>query len=151
MIYGALSVFLVKVDDGFRVGVRVEDVSAGLQIPAQFPKVVDLAVEYHPDRSVFVPDRLAAGSDVDNAQTPHAQTDPRAEVITFIVRTAVGDGHAHIPHFLFENRFAFQAHDAGDSTHSPCTLSLLVVQRQTCRNPRSSQPAGNRQPLALIQ
>ena len=125
VIHQPLSVLLIQVDDGLRIGVGIENVSAPYQVPSQFTKVVDLAVEHHPHSSVFIANRLSAGSNVDDAQAAHAQAYSRAEVVTLVVGTPVGDGHTHIPHFLLENRFAFQANDAGNSAHSPCTLYPL--------------------------
>src|ERR1019366_10136816 len=98
--------------------------------PAQFPEVVNFAVEHHPDGSVFIANRLAAGIEVDDAQAAHTQAHSFGEVETLVVGTAVGDGRTHIPHFPLENRSALQARNSRNSAHSLCTLSLLVTQRQ---------------------
>src|ERR1700689_4700825 len=117
MIHATFSVFLIQMDDRFRIGVRREDVSAPLQFPAQFAEVVDFAVEHNPDGSVFVSNRLAPGSQVDDAQAAHAQTPSRAEVVTFVVGTPVGDSGAHIAQLSLENGLTFQANDAGNPAH----------------------------------
>ncbi len=45
-------------NDGFRIGIRPEGVTARDQIVAQLFIVVDFAVENDPDRSVFIRDGL---------------------------------------------------------------------------------------------
>src|SRR2546423_2444721 len=53
--------------------------------------VVDLAVQHAPDRRIFVADRLMSAGDIDDAQPPHSQPNPREgiDIHAFIIRTAV--------------------------------------------------------------
>src|SRR5258708_38555407 len=54
-----------------------------------------LAVMDAVTRRVLVRDRLGPSRRVNNAQAPHAQRDACADVMAFLVGTAVADGAAH--------------------------------------------------------
>ena len=91
------TVLLVEVNDDFRVGVGGESVPAGLQIRAEIPIIVDLAVEHDPDRSVLVRERLMAPREVDDAEPPHPEAHRAVYIDAVIIRTPVGDRLAHRP------------------------------------------------------
>jgi len=65
---------LVGVDDRLGVGRGGEPVAVGLELLAQLPEVVDLAVEDDPDAPVLVGDRLIAAGEVDDGEPSHAET-----------------------------------------------------------------------------
>src|SRR5574339_28828 len=71
---------LVKVDDDFGVGTRVEAMPATFQLGAQLDVVEDFAVEDHPDGAVLVADRLVSAFDMDDAQARMRETDMRIVV-----------------------------------------------------------------------
>src|SRR5215813_12839022 len=74
---------------------RAELVAARKEPPAQFGKVVNLAVEDHPDRAVLVADRLTARGQVDDRKPPHPHRDVLFEIESFIVGPAMHDGRSH--------------------------------------------------------
>ena len=78
-------------DDNFRVALSLESVSLVLKLGAQFTKIVDLAVEDHDDRTVFVADRLPAAGDVDDGETRYGEPDTAFKVIAFTIRSAMSD------------------------------------------------------------
>src|SRR6185436_11995071 len=86
----------VRVHDDFGVGVRGKAVAGGFEIPAELLEVVDLAVEDDRDAAVLVVDRLMSGRDVDDAQPPHAEADPRLHERSLIVGPAVAYDLAHV-------------------------------------------------------
>jgi hypothetical protein len=54
-------------NDHLRIAVCIEEVATALEFAPQFRKVVDLAVEYNPDRLVFVVNRLTPTRQVNDA------------------------------------------------------------------------------------
>jgi hypothetical protein len=68
---------------------------AAKQRRAQLAIIVDLAVEDHPNGSVFVRDRLPAGGQIDDAEAPHAQAHAPFDPIALVIRAAVPDLVAH--------------------------------------------------------
>ena len=79
----------------FGVAVGLEAMAGANQIRAQFLEVVNLAVEDHPDGSVFVGNGLVAGAEIDDAEPPHADPAAAVDVIAFVVRSAMPDLIAH--------------------------------------------------------
>jgi hypothetical protein len=77
------------VHDALGVALGVEDVAQRLQFGDQFLVVVDLAVEDHDHRAVFVEQRLLAGGDVDDGQAPVAEAQAGLDVQAAFVRAAV--------------------------------------------------------------
>ena len=66
----------VSVKDDFGIGAGAEEVPAPLQVAAEIPEVVDLAVEHNPDSVILIGHRLMAGGrEVDYAQPRAAQDD----------------------------------------------------------------------------
>src|SRR3982751_1935727 len=83
---------LVRVHDRLGVGVRTEHVTALIELSPQLDVVENLAVEYRPDRAVFVGDRLVSRGQVDDGQArvrePHRAVFEEPESI----RAAMADG-----------------------------------------------------------
>ena len=69
----------------------------GDELRAQLPVVVDLAVEDHANRAVFVADRLVAAGKVDDAQPAHAERRAVADEHALVVWAAVTDDVTHPP------------------------------------------------------
>ncbi len=89
------SEILIEMHQHFRVAVRPEAVSGGLEFSAQGMVVVDLPVEDYGDRAVLVADGLLASADIDDAQSAHAKRHAVGHVIAVGVRAAMRDGIAH--------------------------------------------------------
>jgi hypothetical protein len=62
---------------------------------AQLSVVVELAVEDQHDRRRFVPHRLPASPNVDDAQPPHRQADMAGDERAGVVRASVNDRRRH--------------------------------------------------------
>ena len=93
---------------------------------AQFAKIVDFAVEDDSERSVFVPDRLAAAGQIDDAEAAHAEGDRRCEQNAFFVGAAMNDGGHHPAHDGFARFLRFDSDDAADSAHQrPASLKEM--------------------------
>src|SRR6266576_2679472 len=75
--------------DDFSVGLRPEDVSFLQELPTQFPKVVDFAVENNPDRFVLVRHRLTTGIEVNDRQAQMAQSNIPIKINALAVRPAM--------------------------------------------------------------
>ncbi len=90
-----LSPLLVAVDDDLGVRAGLEGVPGTLQLGANVLEVVDLPVEHHPDRSVFVRQRLVACLQVDDAETPVAEAQAAVHVKAVRVRPAMGQHVGH--------------------------------------------------------
>jgi hypothetical protein len=58
MLEQLIADFLVKMNDNLGVGLTSKLVAARFEILAQSPEIVYLTIEYNPDRTVFVADRL---------------------------------------------------------------------------------------------
>src|SRR5262249_27105292 len=100
--YAILAVLLIGMHDDFGIRVRRKPVAVPLQIGTKFVKIVDLAVQDHPNRVVLIADGLIPGSEVDDAEAPMAKTDSLigADVAARGVRAAMHQGVGHAP----ENR-----------------------------------------------
>ena len=87
--------FFVEVHQRFGVAVGFEAVAGAKQICAQFPEIVDLAVEDYPDGSVFIRHGLVAGREIDDAEPPHPEAAAAVDMIAFVIRAAIPDLIAH--------------------------------------------------------
>ena len=110
-------VLLVEVDDRLRVRRGVEGMPTRLELAAELPEVVDLAVEDDPHRAVLVPDGLAPGLEVDDPQAPHPQAHPRTQMKAVVVGAAMGDDPAHCAHLVQGDWAPVEAQRAGDAAH----------------------------------
>src|SRR5580700_2701843 len=89
------AVFLVEVDDSFRIAARAVSVSPGFQSSAQLGVVVDFAVVDDPNILALVGQRLMTCLDVNDAQPPHGQAHILLHEKTVIVGTTVRDALIH--------------------------------------------------------
>jgi hypothetical protein len=106
------------VHDDFGVTLGVELVAQGLQLGDQFLVVVDLAVEDHHHRAIFIEQRLLARGHVDDGQAPVAHAHAGLDVQAAFVGAAVGLRFVH----AVQDRMRHRARragvkDAGDATH----------------------------------
>ena len=90
--------FLVTVHDDFGVTVRRELVARRAQLVAQFPEVVDLAVERDGHVSLGVAHGLFAALEVDDRQAAETHRDAVVDVVAVVVGAAVLDAVGHVAH-----------------------------------------------------
>ena len=90
-----LAVLLVEMHQHLGVRVGAENVAGGGELRGEFDVVVDLAVEDDADGPVFVPDRLPAALEVDDAQPPHAERQARCDMRARAVGAAMHDAREH--------------------------------------------------------
>src|SRR5260221_6870381 len=114
MLYEIEAKFLVEMNDHLGVGVIVaESMPGSQQWRAQFHMIVNLSVENNGDRFVFVENRLLAGFDVDDRQSPHPKRNPLSLPVAGGVRAAVMKALGH----TFEQSSAGRTCKAGDTAH----------------------------------
>jgi hypothetical protein len=89
--------------DGFGVGMGRETMAALYQVVVQFDVVVNLAIQHHPDATVFVRKGLVTACYVNDAETPESQADARTDEDTFIVWAAMHDSLGHAVYELAGN------------------------------------------------
>jgi hypothetical protein len=70
-------------------------VSEFLEFLAEFPVVVDLAIENDPGSAILIVNRLLSALQIDDRQTAHSQSNCLIEVETVVVRSTVTDSRAH--------------------------------------------------------
>ena len=90
-----LAPLLEPVEHHFRIALGREGVACGDQLPAQFPVVVDLAVEDEHERAILVVEGLVRPGEIDDGQTPETQGGPAVFEIPFRIGPAMGDGIGH--------------------------------------------------------
>ena len=91
--------------------------TATLEVVAEFPVVVYLAVEDDPRGPVFVGDRLITRPEVDDAQPSHPQGHARSDVHALAVRAAVPECRTHGADATLLDGRAVEIDDAGDAAH----------------------------------
>src|SRR5262249_8704977 len=144
------SVLFVEVHEHLRVGAGAEHVTAPLEIGPELLEVVDLAIAHDPEVLVLVRDRLMSAADVDDAEPPHAERDPRRDVATLVVRTAVLDDPADPGQDLARGlMLPAEADDAVDAAHGSAHRPGFgaALRRTTNREDvRRGSPARARRP-----
>jgi len=92
--------------------------SARDQFLAQLRVIVDLAIEDNPDCPVFIADGLIPGGEVDDAQPPHANANWTFDVYSFVVRSAMKHGLAHVAEDRsIHLRIPIEFHNPSDPAH----------------------------------
>ena len=86
---------LEPVEHHFRIALGREGVARSDQLPAQFPVVVDLAVEDEHERTILVVEGLVRPGEIDDGQAPEAQGGSAVVEIPFGIGAAMGDGIGH--------------------------------------------------------
>src|SRR5687767_12953881 len=95
MTHTIIAVFLIEMEDAFRIGTRPELVSTLEQVRIQVGEIMRFAIEDDPERLVFVGNGLVAAFDVDNGEPPHTQSHARFQMEAITIRSAVDDGLGH--------------------------------------------------------
>src|SRR5712691_7689542 len=115
---------LVQVNDHLSVSAGVEAVATSFQRRAQLWEVVDLPIEDDPNSSVLVVDGLMPRRQIDDTQPAHAQRGTPLSVDSFVVRSAVHDGLAHLMDVCTAGQIVMLGtDDACYSTHGFLCLS----------------------------
>ena len=109
---------LVEVDEHFRVAVCAEAMSLPLQLGAELPVVVDLAVLDDVDRPVLVGDRLVARLEVDDRQPAGGEGGGAVDEETVAVGPAVDERRTHAGEPLGVGG-PVCADDPADPAHAP--------------------------------
>src|SRR5712671_353987 len=118
VLHAIAAIFLIEVNNCFRVAASAVAVAFGLETGAQLSVVVDFAVVDNPDVLVFIGKRLVAGLHVNNAQPPHRQTDILLDKKTFIVGAPVHDALVHAgEQVALDMPLPIGEKNAADSTH----------------------------------
>jgi hypothetical protein len=95
MLNALASVFLVQMDDSFRIAPGAIAVAARFEILPQILMVINFTIEDDPNVSVFIAQGLMAGLNVDDAEPSHGQPNVLLDEEAVIVRTAVDDLLVH--------------------------------------------------------
>ena len=119
MLYAVVSIFFVEMNDCLGVALAAVMMAFPFQLGAQLLVIVDFSVVHDPNAAVFIADGLLAGSDINDAQAAHGQTD------VFFHEESVVIGPA-MNHLLVHRRQKSAIHPTGsidmqnaaNSTHS---------------------------------
>lgn len=96
MVYAALAVFPVKVQEDFGIGLGAKTVTARrLQLRSQYPVIVNFSVKDQMVLSVFRGHRLMASGQIDNGESLKTETCSRKRLVTLIVWAAMTHGSGH--------------------------------------------------------
>ena len=95
MIENLRTPMLIDIDDDFRVGVGAEVIATAFELAAEFGKVINLAIEDHPDVAVGIRHRLMATGHINNGKTPKSQSERSIKVKALIIRTSMRDRRRH--------------------------------------------------------
>ena len=85
-------------DDNFGIRARREDVPLPLQLTAQFLEVINLSIQHHPDRAIFVAQRLVAAFHIDDAEAPDPKRNRTLKILALIVWPSMNDFREHPLH-----------------------------------------------------
>ena len=110
--------------NSFRVAVRVKAMAQLFQFAAQFLMVVDFAIKYNGDVTIFREDGLVAGPEIDNLEPscPH-RAETRLEH-ALLVRAAVNQGSGGVSNAI-GIRCPMFVGETDDSTQVPAPLRFL--------------------------
>ena len=86
---------LVSVNNDFRIGIGLEYVAEALEFLSEFFKVINLAVEDHPDGFFSIGHGLMTASQIDNRKAAEAKSEWTVEVVAFVVGASVSDSPGH--------------------------------------------------------
>src|SRR5439155_9136417 len=89
--------FLPGVDDHLGIAARSEHMAEDHEFGHQRLEIVDLAIVDNADRPIRVEERLIAGHEIDNRQAEVAEPQPRREMETVTVRSAMTEDIGHTP------------------------------------------------------
>ncbi len=118
IVHAVVAPLFVGVDDRLGVGMRTVAMAARFEIAANAGVVVDFAVEDHPDRSVFIRQRLLSGPQIDDAQAAVGERRVFVDVEARFIRAAMRDDVAHLDRASMRVGSELRARDkAGNAAH----------------------------------
>ena len=82
-------------NDDLRVSLGLEDVSLGPELFSKLFVVVDFSIEYDPDGTIFVRNRLMAAIQIDDRKSSKTKPYRARHVIPFVVRATMVNGIRH--------------------------------------------------------
>ena len=112
-----IAVLGVAVDDHFAVRCSPEAMTERLQLPMQFPEVVDFTIADHPQRTVCVRQRLMSAGEVDDRQAAHADRARAVRVEALVVGPAMRGDARHGRQQRRVGGLAVKLEDAEDTAH----------------------------------
>src|SRR3990170_5162376 len=84
-----VSMLFIGMQDRFRIGTCPENMTRRLKIPSQLPEIINFPVKNHPNRPVFVKNRLLSAGQIDDRKSPHPDSYSFSDVDPFVVRPAM--------------------------------------------------------------
>jgi hypothetical protein len=104
--------------ENFGVALRGELMTQGLQILSQATKVIDLSIEYHPYRSIFVVYGLVSCFQVDDGEAAHRESDGPVQINACIIGSPVNHAVSHPhQHISIDRMIWIEIKNAGYRTH----------------------------------
>ena len=91
---------------------------AGLEAAPQLPEVVDLAIEDHSQRAVFIEYRLMPSPEVDNAEATHSQHHRLVLEEAVVIRTPMDHPRHHLADRRLSSLGFVGTYDATNSAHT---------------------------------
>ena len=92
-----LAILLIQMDQALGIGRRREAMTTFLEVVSQFPIVVNLSVEDHPYRAIFIVDRLLPRMHIDDRQPAHPQAHAISKVKPVVIRAPPPNERTHPP------------------------------------------------------
>src|SRR5262249_14982286 len=148
--HAVVAPFLVRVDDDFGIGPRMELMAARFEFDAQSLEIVNLTIENNDDVPSLVGHGLVpVRRQEKNSQWPVPRTDGAVRIVSFTTRPAVGDDIRHPFEQIGRDLLAASIAYPRDSTHPllPCrnpSPPNSVTPRHEPRRP-STIPSGRPQ------
>nr|QNO46905.1 hypothetical protein NEBILACO_00002 [Methanosarcinales archaeon ANME-2c ERB4] len=95
MLGQVLSPLFVAMDKDLRIAPGPKEMTLALQLLTQIKKVINLSVKDHLDGTVFIPHRLSTSIQIDDAESPVSESNPRRLIKTLIIRSTVPQKGSH--------------------------------------------------------
>ncbi len=109
-------IFLISMNNDFRIAMGSKCMPFLQQLFPQFPKIINFSVENQHQRLILVKNRLCAAFQVNNTQTSKAQCRLLVHIDFMRIRATVENFIQHLPHHpVFIATFTCKSHK---STHS---------------------------------
>src|SRR5215467_7649111 len=96
MAYTIPAVLFIKMNNCFGVALGAIVMALRLQLLPQLRVIVDFPVEDDPNRSIFIANGLVPGSEVHDAQPPHAKPYAARNKKAIVVRPSVRHRRTHL-------------------------------------------------------
>src|SRR5262249_26592382 len=107
----------IEMNQTLSIGGGHQSMSTLCKIPSQFSKIVNLPIEYNPDRLVLVVDRLSPSLHVDNGKPSHTQAHSISKIEPVVIGTSSCDERAHASDQGLVDRSDFCIDRSDNATH----------------------------------